>query len=90
MDQKANILSTIDAMTAAFHQGDLDGILRTYESGAVVVGQPGTPVSAMEGPKDYERSVLTEEVKLGCTLGMLQCLDRAHRARLRARQSLAE
>jgi uncharacterized protein (TIGR02246 family) len=45
VDQKANILSTIDAMTAAFHQGDLDGILRTYEPGAVVVGQPGTPVS---------------------------------------------
>jgi RNA polymerase sigma factor (sigma-70 family) len=32
-----------------------------------------------EGPKDYERSVLTEEIKLGCTLGMLQCLDRPHR-----------
>ena len=45
MDQKANILSTIDAMTAAFHQGDLDGILRTYEPGAVVVAQPGTPIS---------------------------------------------
>jgi RNA polymerase sigma factor (sigma-70 family) len=32
-----------------------------------------------EGPTDTERSVLTEEVKIGCTLGMLQCLDRAHR-----------
>jgi RNA polymerase sigma factor (sigma-70 family) len=32
-----------------------------------------------EGPADYERSLLTEEVKLGCTLGMLQCLDRPHR-----------
>ena len=32
-----------------------------------------------EGPSDHERSVLTEEVKLGCTLGMLQCLDRPHR-----------
>lgn len=31
------------------------------------------------GPADHERSVLTEEVKLGCTLGMLQCLDRPHR-----------
>jgi RNA polymerase sigma factor (sigma-70 family) len=28
---------------------------------------------------DAERSVLTEEVKIGCTLGMLQCLDRPHR-----------
>lgn len=31
------------------------------------------------GPADDERSVLTEEVKIGCTLGMLQCLDRPHR-----------
>lgn len=45
MDQKANVLSTIDAMTDAFHQGDIDGIMRTYEPGAVVVGEPGTPIS---------------------------------------------
>ncbi|MEY4548382.1 MAG: hypothetical protein RL685_4577 [Pseudomonadota bacterium] len=32
-----------------------------------------------DGPADYERSLLTEEVKVGCTLGMLQCLDRPHR-----------
>ena len=45
MDQKAKILSTIDAMTNAFHQGDIDGIMRTYEPGAVVVGEPGASVS---------------------------------------------
>ncbi len=32
-----------------------------------------------EGPADGERSVLTEEVRIGCTLAMLQCLDRPHR-----------
>jgi RNA polymerase sigma factor (sigma-70 family) len=32
-----------------------------------------------DGPTDSERSLLTEEVKIGCTLGMLQCLDRPHR-----------
>lgn len=32
-----------------------------------------------DGPADVERSLLTEEVKIGCTLGMLQCLDRPHR-----------
>lgn len=31
------------------------------------------------GPADAERSLLTEEVKVGCTLAMLQCLDRTHR-----------
>jgi RNA polymerase sigma factor (sigma-70 family) len=32
-----------------------------------------------DGPSDGERSLLVEEVKIGCTLGMLQCLDRPHR-----------
>jgi hypothetical protein len=32
-----------------------------------------------DGPADSERSVLVEEVKIGCTLGMLRCLDRPHR-----------
>ncbi len=32
-----------------------------------------------DGPADAERSLLIEEVKTGCTLGMLQCLDRTHR-----------
>ncbi len=29
---------------------------------------------------DTEQSLLIEEVKVGCTLAMLQCLDRPHRA----------
>src|SRR5262245_45786751 len=32
-----------------------------------------------DGPADSERSLLVEEVKIGCTFGMLQCLDRPHR-----------
>jgi RNA polymerase sigma factor (sigma-70 family) len=32
-----------------------------------------------DGPADADRTLLTEEVKIGCTLGMLQCLDRPHR-----------
>jgi uncharacterized protein (TIGR02246 family) len=45
VDNKVEILSTIDAMTNAFHEGDIDGIMQTYEPGAVVVGEPGTPIS---------------------------------------------
>ena len=30
-------------------------------------------------PAETERSLLIEEVKIGCTLAMLQCLDRPHR-----------
>ncbi|MCI0433194.1 MAG: RNA polymerase sigma factor [Gemmatimonadetes bacterium] len=32
-----------------------------------------------DGPAEEERSMLVEEVKIGCTLAMLQCLDRPHR-----------
>lgn len=32
-----------------------------------------------DNPADAEQSLLIEEVKVGCTLGMLQCLDRPHR-----------
>lgn len=34
---------------------------------------------SQEGPSSAERSMLIEEVRIGCTLGMLQCLDRPHR-----------
>jgi len=34
---------------------------------------------ADDGPLAHEQSVLVEEVKIGCTLAMLQCLDRPHR-----------
>ena len=33
----------------------------------------------LEGPAEAEHSLLIEEVKVACTLGMLQCLDRPHR-----------
>jgi RNA polymerase sigma factor (sigma-70 family) len=32
-----------------------------------------------DGPAETDQSILTEEVKVGCTLAMLQCLDRPHR-----------
>ena len=34
---------------------------------------------SLAAPAETERSLLIEEVKVGCTLGMLQCLDRSHR-----------
>jgi ketosteroid isomerase-like protein len=44
MDTKTRVLSTIEEMVGAFHRGDVDGILRTYERAAVVVGEPGSAV----------------------------------------------
>lgn len=45
MNDHDQIQSTIDAMTSAFAKGDIDGVLATYEPDAVVVGEPGMPVS---------------------------------------------
>jgi len=45
MDQKAQIQSTVDAMTSAFNKGDIAGVMRTYEPGAIVVSEPGVSVS---------------------------------------------
>lgn len=41
MTERDKVLATIATMTRAFHDGDIDGILRTYEGGAVVYGEPG-------------------------------------------------
>lgn len=49
MDTKTRVLSAIEAMTSAFHEGDIEGIMRTYEPAAVVVGEPGAPVQG-DGP----------------------------------------
>jgi ketosteroid isomerase-like protein len=45
---KAAILKTIETMTGNFAAGNIDGVMATYESGAVVAGQPSQPVSGNE------------------------------------------
>lgn len=38
------VLETIQTMTSAFQNGDIDAVMRTYEDGATVVFEPGAPV----------------------------------------------
>lgn len=45
MTTDEQVVSTILTMTDAFQRGDLPGVLRTYEPGAVVVGEPGKPLT---------------------------------------------
>lgn len=45
VDARDPIIETVLSMTEAFHRGDIPAILRTYEPGAVVVGEPGRPLS---------------------------------------------
>lgn len=44
MDHEA-ILETINSMTSAFAAGKIDDVMETYEPGAVVLAEPGQPVS---------------------------------------------
>jgi uncharacterized protein (TIGR02246 family) len=48
MKQTTRIQATVDTMTSAFGRGDIDGIMGTYEPGAVVVGEPGVPISGTQ------------------------------------------
>ena len=48
MNSEKAILGHINSMTEAFEAGDIPGVLRHYESEAVVVGAPGAPESGKE------------------------------------------
>lgn len=45
MTDETKILSTINRMTSAFAAGDINTIMSTYVPGAVVIGEPGKPVT---------------------------------------------
>lgn len=52
MENADAIVATVLTMTEALHKGDTRAILSTYEPGAVVLGEPGKPLtgeSALEG-----------------------------------------
>ncbi len=43
-DQQA-VLNAVEKMTAAFHNKDIEGVMKSYEKNALVVFEPETPVS---------------------------------------------
>lgn len=43
--EEKNVLSTVERMTAAFHKGDIAGVMASYEPDATVVFEPGAPVT---------------------------------------------
>src|SRR5262245_34320989 len=42
---EAEVIAAVERMTDAFHRADLDAVLGSYVDGAVVVFEPGHPVS---------------------------------------------
>jgi len=63
MTEKTKIQATIDAMTTAFAAHDIDGIMKTYEPDAVVVGQPETPISGVVSLREMFAGFLALEPK---------------------------
>jgi ketosteroid isomerase-like protein len=44
-DREKQVLATIERMSAAFQNADLENVMSAYETNAVVVFEPGRPVS---------------------------------------------
>lgn len=66
-----NHLLTVRAGRAERRMVSFESLAEEFASGAA-----GRALSTRDGPEDR---LLEEEVKLGCTLGILLCLDRPHR-----------
>jgi len=43
--EQTAVLDAVQKMTSAFHGGEIDGVMDSYEDGATVVFEPGMPVS---------------------------------------------
>ncbi|CAN0601260.1 unnamed protein product, partial [Ectocarpus sp. 12 AP-2014] len=43
--EEKKVLSTVEQMTAAFHKGDIGGVMASYEPDATVVFEPGAPIT---------------------------------------------
>lgn len=49
--EQQKVYSTIEKMVTAFHAKDIDGVLSTYEDGAIVMFEPQKPVSGKDNLK---------------------------------------
>lgn len=49
--EQKKVYSSIEKMATAFHNKDIDGVLATYEDGAIVMFEPQKPVSGKDNLK---------------------------------------
>ncbi|MFN0192034.1 MAG: YybH family protein [Aestuariivirga sp.] len=64
---QSQIQSTIDANAAAVSAQDIEGVLATYEPGAVLVGQPGKPAMGTPALREAFKYFLALEPKIAIT-----------------------
>lgn len=44
MTSEEQVIKAVETMTAAFHEGDIDGVMASYEKEATIAFEPGTPI----------------------------------------------
>ena len=65
--EHSQIQLTIDTMTTAFSARNIEGILATYEPNAVVVGQPGKPVTGTPALRELFKQFMALDPKFTFT-----------------------
>ncbi len=65
--EHAQIQSTIDRNNAAVSARDIEGILATYEPGAVLAGQPGKPAMGTQALRESFKQFLALDPKIAVT-----------------------
>ena len=65
--EHAQIQSTIDRNNSAVSARDIEGILATYEPNAVLVGQPGKPVTGTPALRESFKQFLALDPKITVT-----------------------
>lgn len=43
MSERQNVISAVESMTSAFHEGDIDRVMASYADTATIVFEPGHP-----------------------------------------------
>lgn len=53
MTDKQQVAEAVERMTAAFHAGDIEGVMASYEEQATIVFEPGVSVSERSAQREW-------------------------------------
>ena len=56
--EEKKVMRTIKNMTAAFHAGDIEGVMDTYEKNALIVFEPETPVTNEQQLREMFKAIM--------------------------------
>ncbi len=53
MTEKQQVIAAVERMTAAFHAGNIEGVMASYEEQATIVFEPGVPVTERSAQREW-------------------------------------